>query len=791
MNERTLRVLELDKVKHMLSQHVSSGLGRELAEGLLPVTERERIDCLLDETAEARTISRTEDFPLRGLRDVRAAVRRAAIGAVVGGEDLWHVATVLGIVRRAHRFFAERNHHYPLLSAHAARLVPLRTLEEQILAAISEEGEVLDRASSELQRLRRAISDAQREVKQKLEGMLRSSTVQKYLQEVLVTMRGDRYVLPVKSEYRAQVPGIIHDQSASGATLFIEPMAVVELNNKLRQQRVAEEQEVERILRGLSASVASAATTVLANLEVLAWLDFSLAKGRLSYDMRAVRPTISDDNALRLIQARHPLIPSADVRPIDVRLGQSFSVLLITGPNTGGKTVTLKTIGLLSLMAQCGLHIPAAEGSQVGVYDSVYADIGDEQSIEQSLSTFSSHMTNIIQVIEAADCASLVLLDELGAGTDPTEGAALAMAIIDTFLARGTHVVATTHYSELKAYAHTKRGVQNASMEFDVETLRPTFVLTIGLPGKSNAFEISARLGLDTSIIADARRYLTHEALKVEDLIRGLEASRKETDEVLRKAIVRERQAEARLLEAEQQAKLQHEKTREVQKRAAEEAKVLVRRAKHEIDALLETLRQAEKAGATQDLAQTIEQVRQRQREITREIDEQVEEDAVAALTANALPEEAIAVGDEVLVLHLNQRGRVLQVSAGGSVTVQLGALRTQVEARQLKKVAEKKKRETGERAGFHSVDMAGHNIKLELDLRGFTVEEGVQEADKYLDSALLRGLGQVQIIHGKGTGALRDGIRDFLKAHPAVKSFRLGQANEGGSGVTVVEVKR
>ncbi|MBT9133658.1 MAG: Endonuclease MutS2 [Firmicutes bacterium] len=789
MNERTLRVLELDKVKTMLCKHVSSGLGRELAEGLLPVTERKEIGRLLDETAEARTVVRTEEFPLRGLTDVRPAVRRTAIGAVVNGEDLWLLAAVLAISRRAHRFFAGRNSLYPLLAAHAARLVPLRSLEDLILTAIGEDGEVLDRASTQLQRLRGDIRQAQREVKQKLEGMLRSSVVQKYLQEALVTVRGDRYVLPVKSEYRAQIPGIIHDQSASGATLFIEPMAVVELNNKLRQYQAAESQEVEHILRELSARIAAQSQVILKNLEILAWLDLSLAKGRLSYEMRAARPVLSHDNSLSFPQARHPLIPSADVRPIDVRLGQSFSVLLVTGPNTGGKTVTLKTIGLLTLMAQCGLHIPAAEGSQAGVYESVYADIGDEQSIEQSLSTFSSHMTNIIQIIDAADGTSLVLLDELGAGTDPMEGAALAMAIIDSFLARGTHVVATTHYSELKAYAHTKRGVQNASMEFDVETLRPTFHLTIGLPGKSNAFEISARLGLDKDVIDLARRYLTHEALKVEDLIRGLEASRKEADEASRQAFVKQRQAETQLKEAEQHAKLQQEKVREIQRRASEEAKALVRRAKHEIEALIEALKQAEKEGATQELTQTIELVRQRQREITREVSEQVEAEAVPA--AIAPPEEPIAVGDDVLLLHLNQRGKVLEVLAGGSVTVQLGALRTQVEVKHLRKVSEGKKRESPERTGFHTVDFAAHNVKLELDLRGRTVEEGVQEVDKYLDSALLRGLGQVQIIHGKGTGALREGIRDFLNTHPAVKSHRLGLANEGGSGVTVVDLKQ
>ncbi len=789
MNERTLRVLELDKIKVMLKKHVSSGLGHEQVEGLLPITEPKEICRLLDETAEARTVVCTEEFSLRGLTDVRPAVRRAAIGSVVSGEELWRLAAALAALRRAHRFFAERATLYPRLAVHAARLVPLRNLEEDILAAISEDGEVLDRASIELQRLRSGIKDTQREIKQKLDGMLRSSVVQKYLQEVLVTVRGERYVLPVKAEYRAQIKGIIHDQSASGATLFIEPMAIVEINNKLRQYQAAESQEVERVLRELSASVAKQSQLITQDLEIIGWLDFSLAKGNLSYQMRAVRPVLSYDSTLSFKQARHPLIPSSEVRPIDVRLGQSFSVLLVTGPNTGGKTVTLKTIGLLTLMAQCGLHIPAAEGSQVGVYKSVYADIGDEQSIEQSLSTFSSHMTNIVQIINVADHASLVLLDELGAGTDPTEGAALAMGIIDAFLARGAHVVATTHYSELKAYAHTRRGVQNASMEFDVETLRPTFSLTIGLPGKSNAFEISARLGLDTNVIEGARRYLTHEAIRVEDLIRGLEASRKEADEALRQAFIKQRQAEARLQEAEQQAKMQQERAREVQKRAVEEAKALVRRAKHEMDALIETLRQAEKEGATQELTQTFEQVRQRQRDLVREIGEQGEVEI--APTALQPLGEKIAVGDEVFIMHLNQRGKILEVMAGGGAIVQLGALRTQVDAKYLRKTNAPKQPTNIERAGFHTVDFADHNIKLELDLRGHTVEEGVQEVDKYLDSALLRGLGQVHIIHGKGTGALREGIRDFLSGHPAVKSFRLGQANEGGSGVTVVELKR
>lgn len=788
MNERSLRVLELEKVRAKLSDLVASALGRELAEEMTVSTSPTEVTVMLKETSEARTIYRTEEFPLKGLVDVRPAVRRCSLGATVGPEDLFAVASILAVARRVHRFFADRSEIYPLLANHAAGIVPLRGVEEEITSCISEAGEVVDNASDKLRKLRIDIRGAQADVKSRLDSMVRSATTQKYLQETLVTVRNDRYVLPVKAEYRGQVPGIIHDQSASGATLFIEPMVVVEINNKLRQLLVQEQQEVERILQALAALVGEYSADIASNLSALAHLDLCLAKGKLSWEWRCVEPDLVENYELRFKAARHPLIDPKEVRPIDIYLGHDFSALLITGPNTGGKTVTLKTVGLLSLMVQCGLHIPAAEGSQACVFEKIFADIGDEQSIEQSLSTFSSHMTNIRCIVDEADEASLVLLDELGAGTDPTEGAALAMAIIDTLFERRTRIVATTHYSELKAYAHTKSGVQNASMEFDVETLRPTYRLTIGLPGKSNAFEISQRLGLDLGVIGRAKDYLSGEVLKVEDLIRSLEDARKETDEARNDAFILRRNAEVLARETEAKAQRLREKEAETLRKASQDARTLISRAKHEIDALIDELRKAQEAKSAQEISQAVERVRQGWRDLSKEMTIDAPAEPVAPLAGNAAD---IEVGDEVLVVHLNQRGKVLELSSGGSVTVQLGSLRLNTELKNLRKIEQKKKGDRGTRSGFHMVDLSRKGVNLELDLRGHTVEEGVMKVDKYLDDAIVAGLGQVHIIHGKGTGVLREGIRDYLKSHPQVKSYRLGQANEGGSGVTVVEFKQ
>ncbi|MBS4055086.1 MAG: endonuclease MutS2 [Thermaerobacter sp.] len=788
MHERSWRVLELDKVREVLAGFVSSELGRELVVSMSTSGDRAEVVRWLRETGEARAILRNEEFPLKGIADVRAVVKRCQLGASVPPHDLFALAEVLATARRAQKFFMAREATYPLLAEHAAGIVSHRAVEDEILSCIGEGGEVLDKASDKLRTVRHDIRSAQSEIRAKLEGMLRSSSIQKYLQEQLVTMRGDRYVLPVKTEYKGQVPGLVHDQSASGATVFIEPMAVVVINNKLRQYMALEEHEIERIVRQLSGSVGEHATSMLSNLKLLARLDFSLAKGRLSLEWQCTEPDIAEGRELFFKGARHPLIPRHEVRPIDVRLGQEFNVLLITGPNTGGKTVTLKTVGLLTLMVQCGLHIPVASASRAAIFDTVFADIGDEQSIEQSLSTFSSHMTNICHIVDVADGHSLVLLDELGAGTDPTEGAALAMAIVDTLLERGTRIVATTHYSELKAYAHTKSGVQNASMEFDVDSLRPTFKLTIGLPGKSNAFEISERLGLDTSVIGRARGYLSGEVLRVEDLIRSLEKSRLEAEEAHREALSLRSQAQVLTKQVDEKAKRLQDKEKEVLHRAATEARALVYRAKHEIDALIEELRLAQEANSGQEVMSTVEKVRQRWRDLSKEMSP---EDVVSSEASVAAPLSELAVGDEVMVTHLKQKGRVLSISPLGQVTVQMGALRTTTEQKNLRKLETKIQPSSARGGGFHMVDLSRGGVRMELDLRGHSVEEGVLKLDKYLDDALLGGLSQVHIIHGKGTGVLREGVRDFLKGHAQVDSFRYGQANEGGSGVTVVVLKR
>ncbi|NLW16838.1 MAG: endonuclease MutS2 [Firmicutes bacterium] len=790
MNERTIRVLEFNKIRELLLAQASSVLGREKIEELQPATEAESVKQALKETTEARAIYTTEDFSLAGLTDVRASLRRAALGAVLPPEELLAIAALCAGSRRAYNFFQERRDVYPLLSSYALELVSCRPLEQAIDAAIDEFAEVRDGASSKLRTIRNEIRTLQSRLKQRLETMVRSPAVQKFLQEPLVTMRNERYVVPVKVEYRSQVPGIIHDQSASGATLFTEPMAAVEIGNDLRRKEAEEEQEVARILTDLSQQVQAVVDPLRNNLEILAQLDFVMAKGKLSYLQKATEPLINEEGYLDLKKARHPLLPAETVVPTNIHLGKDFSVLLITGPNTGGKTVTLKTVGLLTLMAQAGLHIPADEGSQVAVFQQVFADIGDEQSIEQSLSTFSSHMTNIIEITRQADHRSLVLLDELGAGTDPTEGAALAMAIIDYLYGRGCRLLATTHYSELKSYAYQREGVQNASVELDVETLRPTYRLTIGLPGKSNAFEIASRLGLAEDIIGHARTYLSGEQLRLEDLLKQLEASRIQTREEERAAYALRQEAEAKAAQLSQRLEQLKRKEKKILERAKQEARALVQSQRQEIERMLSDLRQAleqvqvDRANASQVMESARQTLRSLQTQTT------------PTLEKPSLPPVEIAsdrdfkAGDEVLVKHLGQRGQLLDdPSPSGEVQVQLGALRLTCHVKQLEKLVVEKK-QTGT-SGFNLVNVARTRVPLELDLRGKTVDEALLEVDKYLDDACVAGLATVSIIHGKGTGALRQGVREFISKHQQVKSYRFGGPAEGGSGVTVVELRR
>lgn len=793
MNERTLRVLEFDKITSRLMTYTSSSLGREAIENLCPASDWDEVERALKETSEARTICQTEEFPLRGLVDVRASVKRASIGSTLLPDELLNVAQVCACSRRVHRFFQDRAEEYRFLSEHGQGLVPLRTLEDVINQAISEYGEVKDSASPKLRQLRQEIRNNQAKVKQRLDSLVRSTTTQKYLQEPIVTVRNDRYVLPVKQEYRGQIPGIIHDQSASGATLFIEPMSVVEANNELRRVLLEEEHEVERILQELTAEVAADVAPLQNNLAILAHLDLVLAKGKFSYEIKAVEPALNDSGYIHLKKARHPLLPREVVVPTTVYLGSEFNVLLITGPNTGGKTVTLKTVGLLCLMAQSGLHIPADEGSELPVFGGVFADIGDEQSIEQSLSTFSSHMKNIVSIIEQADNNSLVLLDELGAGTDPAEGAALAMSVIDCLYGRGCRVVATTHYSELKSYAYQRSGVQNASVEFDVDTLRPTYRLIMGLPGKSNAFEIANRLGLPGHIIQNARGYLTGEQLKVEDLIGQLEASRREAE--AEREVARQLSLQAEQKEAELDRRLR-EQRREVQSvisRAKQEAKMIVQQSRRDMDALLKQLRETiVKADSmtARELTEDIEEVRARYRSAHDAVAEPEQIKKQQSTKPVISDDRDFRAGDEVLVKNLGQRGKLLNDPAeNGDVQVQLGSLRLNSNTEQLEKLQVEKPNEP--KQAIHLVNLSRSGTSLELDLRGQTVDDALLRVDKYLDDASVAGLPQVHIIHGKGTGALRTAVREYLKTHPGVKSYRFGGQAEGGSGVTVVELKK
>lgn len=792
MNDRTFRVLEFAKLKERLFAYASSPLGQERVEQLTPFTDHEQVERALCETSEARVICRTEDFSLQGLMDVRIGLQRAAVGAMLNQEELLNIAQVCNCTRRAYRFFREKAASYPLLTHHGQQLHPLPGLEDEINAAINEYGGIKDSASPMLRKVRNDMHTLQSRMKERLDSMVRSSTVQKYLQEPIVTLRNDRYVLPVKLEYRAQVPGIIHDQSASGATLFIEPMSVVEISNDLRRLQADEEQEIERILSELSALVQADSESLKQSLSRLAHLDFCIAKGKLSYDLRAVQPQVNEQAYLYLKNARHPLLPKDGVVANTIYLGKEFSVLLITGPNTGGKTVTLKTVGLLALMAQSGLHIPADEGSEVAVFQTIFADIGDEQSIEQSLSTFSSHMTNIVDITLRANERSLVLLDELGAGTDPAEGAALAMAIVDYLHVLGCRVVATTHYSELKSYAYQKAGVQNASVEFDISTLKPTYRLTIGLPGKSNAFEISGRLGLSDYLILRAREYLTGEQVKVEDLIKQLDDSRREAEAEREAARQLRLQAESTKAELQRRLRdLEHDEDRILNK-AKQEARVLLNRQKQEMDQLLAQLREASlraESNSAKAITQEMTEVRQqfRQLQVDTELESQSESKTAALPIAS---DREFHTGDQVLVKHLGQRGQLLsEPGEGGEVQVQLGALRLNSRVEQLEKLAVEKSKMV--QPTFQMVNLSRQGMTLELDLRGQTADEAMPRVDKYLDDAALAGLLRVCLIHGKGTGALRNAVRDFLKSHYAVAGYRFGGPTEGGTGVTVVELKK
>lgn len=790
MNEKTIRILEYSKIIDRLVSLTASSLGSELAQQLMPDNDFEKIKTDLKETSDGvNFISRRGSPPLGGIHDIRDSIRRADIGSMLNPVELLRVAGVLRAVRNLKNYSngdniraVEDNIVGELIKC----LEASKRVEDKINLCILSEEEISDNASSALGNIRRQIRHAQNSIKDKLNDLVRSSKYQKYMQESIVTMRGDRYVVPVKQEYRGEIPGLIHDSSASGATLFVEPMAVVEANNTIRELKLKEQTEIERILQELSADVAQIAVALNTNIALLAKLDFIFAKAKLSLDYNCVCPKLSSEGKTIIKKGRHPLLDAKTVVPIDFWIGDEFDTLVVTGPNTGGKTVTLKTVGLFTLMTQAGLHIPANEGTEISVFYKVFADIGDEQSIEQSLSTFSSHMKNVVNILENVNNSSLVLFDELGAGTDPTEGAALAMAILEHLKEKGCTIVATTHYSQLKVYAVTTPYVENACCEFDVETLKPTYKLLIGVPGRSNAFAISNRLGLIDSVVERAKSYLTSEEIKFEDMLLSIEKNLSQSESEKTQAQVLKIEAEKIKNEIEVQKKKLEDKKENVLKEAREEARKLLLEAKHEAENILSEMRRIKMEKESGQKA--AEEMRLK---LKNKID--TIEDALVKpiIPKNTLvkPPKNLKPGDSVLITNLNQKGTVVTLpDKNGEALVQAGIMKINVHVTNLKVIDEQKEQVRRTGAGEIGISKA-RNISNEVDVRGLSLGDALEIVDKYLDDVVITGLSEICIIHGKGTGILRNGIHQYLKTNKRVKSYRLGKYGEGETGVTIVEL--
>ena len=788
MDSAALRTLEYTKVIDRLVNLVATQRGRELAEALQPSSEYQTVESNLALTEDAvRVLRHAAAIPFGGIRDLRQVLGRARVGGGLSGEELLAVGSTLRAVRLLKGFFAEYAEFIGGLEPWVQGLTVLRNSEFAIERSIDDNGTVKDDASEKLSQLRREIRVIQGRIKDKLDSILRSSQYKSYFQDALYTMRGDRYVIPIKQEYRHQFPGILHDQSASGATVFIEPMALVNMNNDLKGVISAEQVEVEKILLALSLQVAAAADPIEANCDILAQLDFVFAKARLAFEMHAVRPAVNVQGRVDLRQARHPLIVPASVVPVDIRIGTEFNTLLITGPNTGGKTVALKTLGLLSLMMQSGLFVPAAADSTLAVFENIFADIGDEQSIEQSLSTFSGHMTNLVRILSQVTPKCLVLIDEIGAGTDPEEGTALAMAILEHLREQGIRTIATTHYGELKAFAYTQEGVENASVEFDIETLRPTYRLLIGVAGSSNAFAISQRLGLPKELVEKARIMAGGEHQKFETVLSVMEehkrASEKERQEAaaLRQESVRLRQ----IIEREKQSWEIKKKDAMIKARA--EADELMRQTRLEAEAVIRDLKQHYSTSGASALQESVDSARRKIREKISELTPLEASETPVVFETDATAK--VVKGSVVLVANLGQQGTVLSVE-GDSVVVQLGALKMTVARNQCRvlKRSEQKSLEPARKARQLSTEKM-QPVSREIDIRGMNNEEASYVLEKYLDDAVLAGLDSVSIIHGKGTGALRKGVQTFLAAHPRVKGISIAEVNQGGTGVSVVKL--
>lgn len=791
MNKKTLKVLEYYKIIELLKNEADSDVGREIISELVPLKDPRIIEHALDETGEAtRLIIFKGPLPLGNFYDVKNYVTMAQKGGTLAISELLKVLYNMKISRDVKKYIGDDVPDLPIIADLIEVIETFKNLEEDLDKSIENEEEISDNASAELRRIRRSIVRQNDSIKARIHNIITRSDNRSVLQDAIVTVRDGRYVIPVKQEHKSKVPGIIHDQSGSGATVFIEPQIIVNMNNELRELELSEQAEIAKIIKDLSQRVGEVGRSLINNQDILAQLDVIMAKGKLAQKQNAERPQLSKNRVLDLKSARHPLIDEKKVVPIDIKVGNGYDALIVTGPNTGGKTVTLKTAGLLSMMAQTGLHIPAASQSKIPVYREIFVDIGDEQSIEQSLSTFSSHMKNIVGIVEKAGENTLVLLDELGAGTDPAEGAALAISILESLRVKGATILATTHYTELKKYALKEDGVENASMEFDVATLSPTYVLEIGVPGKSNAFEISSKLGLSSEIIEKSRSFLDKGDIAFEEVISAIENDKKraemERDEAI--ALNVEIHRQKRLMEEKlEKAKKQEEKmlsgAREEARKILREAKEVAKKAQDEIKDLAKVESLGERNRRLENAKRKIKDAAGRYRE-TFIIEE----------NQNPISIDDVEIGDRVKVLKLGQNGEIVGLPDGkGEIPVQVGMMKIKCKAKDLKIIADgRKKIKPKTKANYGSLYKGKtQGISGSVNVRGENLHDALNIAEKYIDDAFMAKLKEITIIHGRGEGVLKKGIHDMLKGNKQVDSYRYGEYNEGGHGVTIVTLKQ
>ena len=794
MNQKALETLEYKKIIAQLKREMGSAASAKLADELTPLTSEKIIKEELRSTTEAvDLIVRKGPLPTGGLYDIREALLLAKKGGSLTMRQLLEVQNVLGISSEVVAFMHDDAlPELKYIGEMVDLIVEFTALEKEISRCILTEDEMADNASPKLKDIRRSIHQQNQAIKNKLSRIITSSSNKTYLQDAIVTMRDGRYVIPVKQEYRSFFPGMVHDQSKGGATLFIEPQGVVELNNKLRELEVEEQLEIARILAELSSRVAEHYREIRSNLDLLTKLDFIMAKGKLSCKMHASEPKIDADGELRLISARHPLIEYKKAVPVDIRIGGDYRTLIITGPNTGGKTVSLKTAGLLVMMAQSGLHIPASHASTLPIFREVFADIGDEQSIEQSLSTFSSHMKNIVSIIDKASYDSLVLVDELGAGTDPTEGAALAIAILERFYDSGALTMATTHYNELKKYALATSGVENAAMEFDVETLTPTYRLLIGVPGKSNAFEISKKLGLSESVIERASEHIKHGDMEFENVISSIEDDKRKAAADRLDAESMRAEIEERLKKIEEKEKAVSEKRADIIAEAKREARELLRETKSAVKDVQKDLRRLQKSGAHTNLnTGALEKSRRK----INEAEDLVSEKVVKQVNSEPVSADTLKIGDRVKLLTIGQNGTILSLpDEKGNLMINIGALKVKARLQDLMLINEGKDRKPQAKSSSKYGSLLrskSSSVSASINVMGKNLEDALADVEKYLDDVYMAGLDMVSIIHGRGGGILKDGIRQMLKRKKYVDSYGAASYNDGGEGVTIVRMKK